>query len=172
MKALKEGRIPTPGAPGEAQSSETAAEQPSTGDVDDLPAQAPSSISEFPSPPSNFTAPLPGNSPDDKEQPVARQPSSPPPPPSNVQPSMPAPQTSQPTVKQETSAVAPSPITSTSRQSAPPSTSIDARSIASAQKHAKWAISALNYDDIATARTQLLMALNDIGYNQANNFGY
>jgi vacuolar protein sorting-associated protein VTA1 len=41
-----------------------------------------------------------------------------------------------------------------------------------AQKHAKWAISALEYGDVKTARNQLLEALDDLGFNQENNFGY
>ncbi|KAI7899147.1 Vta1 like-domain-containing protein [Cokeromyces recurvatus] len=53
-----------------------------------------------------------------------------------------------------------------------PPTATTNLNIAAAQKNAKWAISALDYDDIQTARTQLLQALNQIGFNQENNFGY
>ncbi|KAI7848883.1 Vta1 like-domain-containing protein [Circinella umbellata] len=143
MKALREGRTPTPGAPDQ-----------------DMPTQPPSSISEFPSPPSNFTAPLPvtpSNSflPQVPHQPPTQQPPVPVQQPS-PQPSAPAP--------------APAPVQSSITSSQTPI--VDPGSIATAQKHAKWAISALNYDDIKTARTQLLTALNDLGYNQQNNFGY
>ncbi|CAO3586604.1 unnamed protein product [Absidia cylindrospora] len=61
-------------------------------------------------------------------------------------------------------------------QSTPPAsqppTQAGPSQIAAAQKNAKWAISALNYDDIKTARTQLLDALNELGYNTQNDFGY
>jgi hypothetical protein len=55
--------------------------------------------------------------------------------------------------------------------SAPPPTSSqgpfrdDERSIAEAQKHAKWAISALNFDDAATAVKELRIALQALGAN-------
>ncbi|KAL5116938.1 Vacuolar protein-sorting-associated protein 33 [Pleosporales sp. CAS-2024a] len=55
--------------------------------------------------------------------------------------------------------------------SAPPPTSSqgpfrdDERSIAEAQKHAKWAISALNFDDAATAVKELRIALRALGAN-------
>lgn len=167
---MKEGRTPTPGAPDEAQDKAESIDQPVTGDVAHLPDQPPSSISEFPSPPSNFTAPLPGNADNRQQPPFPEHSPSPPPAPSNVVPP-PAPptQSSESPARTETPVAVPSPTTSSHTA---PLSAINAGSIASAQKHAKWAISALNYDDIATARTQLLMALNDIGYNQANNFGY
>ena len=41
----------------------------------------------------------------------------------------------------------------------------DERSIAEAQKHAKWAISALNFDDAATAVKELRIALQALGAN-------
>lgn len=45
----------------------------------------------------------------------------------------------------------------------PAPTSIDPTTIANAQKHAKWAISALNYEDIDTAKKELRAALALIG---------
>jgi vacuolar protein sorting-associated protein VTA1 len=41
---------------------------------------------------------------------------------------------------------------------------VDATTISNAQKHARWAISALNYEDLETARKELILALNIIGY--------
>ncbi|KAG2224703.1 hypothetical protein INT45_009018 [Circinella minor] len=208
MKALREGRTPTPGAPGENQEEEEDAEvekQEVEGENmaldQDMPTQPPSSISEFPSPPSNFTAPLPGNA--SAEQPPSFSPPPPPnattsssslssPPPAQQQqhtsptvtpsnsflpqvphqlptqqPSVPV---QQPSPQPSAPAPAPAPVQSSITSSQTPI--VDPGSIAAAQKHAKWAISALNYDDIKTARTQLLTALNDLGYNQQNNFGY
>lgn len=45
----------------------------------------------------------------------------------------------------------------------PDPTTLDPTIVASAQKHAKWAISALNYDDVETARQELRKALELIG---------
>ncbi|KAI8984716.1 Vta1 like-domain-containing protein [Mycotypha africana] len=49
---------------------------------------------------------------------------------------------------------------------------LDAGTIARAQKYCKWAISALDYEDTENARLQLLKALNEMGYNRNNNFGF
>jgi vacuolar protein sorting-associated protein VTA1 len=40
---------------------------------------------------------------------------------------------------------------------------VDDAAIASAQKHARWAISALNYEDIETAVKELKIALQELG---------
>lgn len=40
---------------------------------------------------------------------------------------------------------------------------LDPSVIATIQKHAKWAISALNYDDLDTARKELRLALELLG---------
>lgn len=134
MKALREGRVPTPGSPGEEE-------------TENIP-----SISEFPSPPSNFTAPLPPANATDVPQ---------------TPPQLPKPVISQPTfISQPT--VTPQVIP----QISTPSSTVSEAKIASAQKNAKWAISALDYEDIKTARLQLLSALNEIGFNQENNFGF
>lgn len=45
----------------------------------------------------------------------------------------------------------------------PPSTNVDEASIAAAQKHAKWAISALNFEDVNTAVRELRKALEILG---------
>ncbi|KAI5786357.1 Vta1 like-domain-containing protein [Peziza echinospora] len=45
----------------------------------------------------------------------------------------------------------------------PPTAAVDEESITKAQKHAKWAISALNYDDIPTAVKELRAALKVLG---------
>ncbi|KAI9492028.1 Vta1 like-domain-containing protein [Zychaea mexicana] len=187
MKALREGRTPTPGAPGEQQQED-----------------------EEMAPPSNFTAPLPGNAsaelpPNFTPPPPASatpsspgQPSSsttmsqhPSPPPAATSPPVTPSNSTLPHVPPPTTSTPPPPVVQQKQQPPPPqpvaapapvqtSTSagtsdtpmLDPGSVAAAQKHAKWAISALNYDDIKTARTQLLTALNDLGYNQQNNFGY
>lgn len=158
MKALREGRTPTPGAPGEE------------------PTENVPSISEFPSPPSNFTAPLPQqpnytsdapSSPPPQfpvtPEPTTSHPSTPVVPPPVVRAPPPPQQQQQPVVIPQ---AAPIPQIST------PSNAIGEEKITSAQKNARWAISALDYEDITTARKQLLLALNDIGFNQENNFGY
>jgi vacuolar protein sorting-associated protein VTA1 len=44
-----------------------------------------------------------------------------------------------------------------------PQVMVDDEAIAKAQKHAKWAISALNYEDIDTAVKELKNALNTLG---------
>lgn len=46
---------------------------------------------------------------------------------------------------------------------APTPTELDPMVIAKIQKHAKWAISALNYDDLETARKELRLALDILG---------
>lgn len=155
MKALREGRTPTAGPPGgepEAEDTITTEEVAPTNDL-------PPTISEFPSPPSNFTAPLPPSSPKQQQPPANVPPPSQPPTIPTPQPSTP-----QPPIQQQP-VVAPQPVTNASNE-------INPQSLASAQKNCKWAISALDYEDIATARTLLLSALNDIGFNQENNFGF
>ncbi|KAI8062837.1 Vta1 like-domain-containing protein [Gilbertella persicaria] len=139
MKALREGRVPTAGPPGEEQ------------EAFDAPP-----ISEFPSPPSNFTAPLPSTSPQQGDMNDRT---------SDVD--MPAAATATATATATTTSTSTS--TSTAPQIAVNTASIN---IPQAQKNAKWAISALDYDDIKTARMQLLSALNEIGFNQNNNFGF
>ncbi|ORZ23357.1 Vta1 like-domain-containing protein [Absidia repens] len=147
IKALREGRVPTP-------------DEPST----QAQPQLPSAISDFPSPPSNFTAPLAGQSNNQSGQispPSGKVSSS-----SSTHSTSPAHSFSQSLPSHE-------PITPSIPQ---PTThdipTVGPVQIAAAQKNAKWAISALNYDDIKTARTQLLDALNDLGYNRQNNFGF
>lgn len=135
MKALREGRVPTAGPPGEEQSP-------------DLGEGIPPSISEFPSPPSNFTAPLPPQQP--KESTSTPR--------FDAPPSIPKP--------------APAPTVVHNVAPAAPVSTVNETQVAAAQKFSKWAISALDYDDIKTARLQLLSALNEIGFNQENNFGY
>ncbi|ORZ16512.1 Vta1 like-domain-containing protein [Absidia repens] len=245
VKAIREGRVPTHGAPGERHDEnseeDTTPTQPtdSSTSIDDhdidnaflQPRPLPPAISDFPSPPSNFTAPLASSSPNkpangmgnnipsprvvaasplsshsvsrpssaasSHEQPNvdatssipsdnanASAPSSPPHLPQSPHrkasssypydsadtsaPSSPSllPQSSPSLLHHESS---------TSPSSQPPTQAIPIagpNEIAAAQKNAKWAISALHYDDIKTARTQLLDALNDLGYNIQNDFGY
>lgn len=164
MKALREGRVPTPGPPGEEQQQQQLGNEvglitnDTTGDV-----VIPPSISEFPSPPSNFTAPLPPSSPQRPKSSTST--------PRVINNTPPQPPMTPP--------VAPAPIAPAIQQPIPqintPTPTLNAVSeikVASAQKNAKWAISALDYDDIKTARLQLLAALNDIGFNQENNFGF
>ncbi|ORZ01184.1 Vta1 like-domain-containing protein [Syncephalastrum racemosum] len=180
MKALREGRTPTPGAPGEEndeqndQQNDHVIPMDDAGHPQDMPVDPPSSISEFPSPPVNTAAqqPITPSPPDE-----SKSASIPPPPPPAAPSSPPVSSAFVPSAP----APAPAPASAAARAPAPPPAAttstpaaavIDPNVIATAQKHAKWAISALNYDDIATARTQLLAALNDIGFNQANNYGH
>ncbi|KAF7731244.1 hypothetical protein EC973_000660 [Apophysomyces ossiformis] len=211
MKALREGRRPVSGPPGGDQVDDAEMQQESlpSAIVPEVTFQQTPSIAEFPTPPSNFTAPLPTPSTASQEQ----QPEAPSPPaPSTTQPHsfdmLPPPP---PTAIPGPSFQPPTPVTPTEtgqiHPSAPPSTNgtsstnlpafmpsaqqtqvsstttapqrvssgtiiPDPATIASAQKKAKWAISALNYDDVPTARLQLLGALEDLGFNQSNNFGF
>lgn len=155
MKALREGRQPTAGPP--LDESEQQEQVPS--------------ISEFPSPPSNFTAPLPSANSQLPDVPTA--PAAPAAPVVPVVPVVPA-VTAPPPVP--AAAPAPAPIPSSLPVQSPVPTmtvpQVSNLDIPSAQKHAKWAISALNYDDINTARLELLAALNAIGFNKENDFGY
>ncbi|CAO3626921.1 unnamed protein product [Cunninghamella echinulata] len=202
MKAIREGRTPIPGAPGENENIEQQTELPdlsTTADVDSegitatsattLQSQPPPSISDFPSPPANFTEPF---SPSPRV--VNNEDLHIPPPPTvtssssslSVSPNI-STTTSVHPVNQNNHSSAISPTLSTSRvptmvatPTADPSVSsttvnqqtIGQKEIEAAQKKAKWAISALNYDDVATARLQLLDALNELGFNLQNNFGY
>jgi vacuolar protein sorting-associated protein VTA1 len=155
MKALREGRVPTPGPPGGIGKEEQ--------DEDTTMSNFPPPISEFPSPPSNFTAPLPPSSPNNKQNDI--------PPPINTPPTV---QPSRSNTIQPPPPVAPAPVQQVvvPQISVPEPATASNINVAAAQKNAKWAISALDYDDIKTARLQLLSALNEIGYNQDNNFGY
>ncbi|PGH16042.1 hypothetical protein AJ79_02022 [Helicocarpus griseus UAMH5409] len=47
-----------------------------------------------------------------------------------------------------------------------PNQGVDEDSIAAAQKHARWAVSALNFDDVPTAIKELRNALNTLGVRQ------
>lgn len=145
MKALREGRQPTAGPP--IDESEQQEQVPS--------------ISEFPSPPSNFTAPLPSANSQLPDVPAA--PAAPVVPAVTAPPPVPA------------AAPAPAPIPSSLPVQSPVSTmtvaEVSSLDISHAQKYAKWAISALNFEDITTARLMLLDALNAIGFNEENGFG-
>ena len=57
----------------------------------------------------------------------------------------------------------PAPALSIAENWEPAPSTVDPTSIGIAQKHAKWAISALNYEDLETARTELRAALQIIG---------
>lgn len=46
---------------------------------------------------------------------------------------------------------------------APPATGLDPMRISEIQKHARWAISALNYEDVDTAKKELQLALSMLG---------
>ncbi|KAI8064169.1 Vta1 like-domain-containing protein [Gongronella butleri] len=235
MKALREGRTPVPGPPGGIDAAEEdvamgepgvgraqeEAQGPPGGGQDDAsflqpPASvsppsfpAPQSISDFPSPPSNFTAPISPNDPSQIfDNPASADDSAPhppaaptttttttttppstittPPPPmpatAPVPPPAPAPApaaTPSPShsfgIPSSAAAPAPAPAqpqTHVPTPALPPVASVGPMEIAAAQKNAKWAISALNYDDIATARTQLITALNQLGFHRGNNYGY
>ncbi|KAI7868603.1 Vta1 like-domain-containing protein [Spinellus fusiger] len=188
LKALREGRTPMAGPPGGIEQKDI--ELDSTA-VDSTPApkdtvtseNAPPSlptvvrhttptISEFPSPPSNFTAPLPSTPTDKDDSMLFDTPPTPPTVPT-IMPHVPANTGTNHSIPAPD--IAPQPTSLVAGYPPQPTSSpqfISDTSIADAQKNAKWAISALNYDDIPTARLQLLSALNHIGYNQSNNFGF
>jgi vacuolar protein sorting-associated protein VTA1 len=211
MKAIKEGRASVPGPPGGDDSQVEATDVPS-GDTDlasgpNFPpppstgASDPSQpfITQFPSPPSNFTTAIPPTSPQQDNLPsttgfsvAANMPPSGTPtfpqggqsfsPPAHANNtadvsvptfhiSMPAPTPQQPVVSPPT-VMLPTPNRTEIPQAAVPQQHIGPSEIAQAQKLAKFAISALTYDDIKTARENLLKALDTIGYNQSNNFGF
>ncbi|KAL0088430.1 Vta1 like-domain-containing protein [Phycomyces blakesleeanus] len=196
MKALREGRTPVPGPPGgiieeneevgDLPAVATAPAAPTTAAVTDpdiVPFQTTPSISEFPSPPSNFTAPLP--SPSDQSNTLGDLPPTPsslpqfPVAPVNTAPpNNGSANYSAPVYHQQTPTPAPAPTSvpvsapPPTVNYAPPPTTISPAAMTAAQKNAKWAISALNYEDIPAARTQLLSALEQIGFNRNNNFGF
>ncbi|GJN89756.1 hypothetical protein Rhopal_002745-T1 [Rhodotorula paludigena] len=132
--------------------------------VDDPASPAPPT----PVPQTHQTANLP--------DPGAHQPSEPPAFPSAVfpsapslpaQPSAPSPPPAAPARPSAPSAAA---STAPSRPLAPPAPVIESKcddfdpmTVAQVQKHAKWAISALNYDDFDTARKELRLALAMLG---------
>lgn len=219
IKAIREGRAPVPGPPGGEEAEDTdmlggqTDEQPAVTGSDpttDAASQGggadPSKpfISQFPSPPSNFTTAIPPTSPRQDALPPtnpggfstpaggANQPPTQPPsggnqywqqpgnttntsdanthtnsPPNKPSPSLPTAPTFIPNVPKNTA-----PISNIPSQGGPPSASLGPTEVAQAQKFAKFAISALTYDDVKTARDNLLKALNTIGYNQSNNFGF
>ncbi|GAN08445.1 vacuolar protein sorting-associated protein VTA1 homolog isoform X1 [Mucor ambiguus] len=161
MKALREGRVPTPGPPGgiEQEDEDVEMKQEQQSDEQEQPhtMPPPPSISEFPSPPSNFTAPLP-QTPHPSKADTTNDASPVTPVSSNNKP---------PTVVVQQPSVA-APVVVASQASTP----LGPKDISAAQKYAKWAISALEYEDIDNARVQLLAALKEIGFNQENNFGF
>ncbi|ORX58296.1 DUF605-domain-containing protein [Hesseltinella vesiculosa] len=199
MKAIREGRQPHAGPPGTKDEDENLLDVPASDSSMHVEANdaSPPAISDFPSPPSNFTASASPNTPSqtidmpqpDAQAPPKDQPFQPPPAQNFSAPSHPSPTQSpqQPppispsiSVNMPTTPMQPSqPVQPHPQQLpvyvAPPPpvvSSVGATEIATAQKNAKWAISALNYDDIATARKELLNALNQLGFHRDNNFGY
>jgi vacuolar protein sorting-associated protein VTA1 len=157
-------------------------------------------ITQFPSPPSNFTAAVPPTSPHQDTLPPAGfsaprgSPNRPPSPPFTGDNTF-----SQPAQATNTgdvnllphgfSSIPPpvvSPVMPAVSRMPPPPPRVDIAppppaapqqvlgppEIAQAQKLAKFAISALTYDDIKTARENLLKALDTLGYNRSNNFGF
>jgi vacuolar protein sorting-associated protein VTA1 len=161
-------------------------------------------ITQFPSPPSNFTTAIPPTSPRQDALPPTnpggfstpasganQTPTQPPSggnqywqqpgnttntsdanvrtnnPPSMPSPSLPTAPTFIPNAPRNTP-----PISNIPPPAAAPSATLGPTEVAQAQKLAKFAISALTYDDIKTARENLLKALDTIGYNQSNNFGF
>ena len=58
---------------------------------------------------------------------------------------------------------APAPLASAFDEWQPAPANLDPTAIAASQKHAKWAISALNYEDVETAKKELRLALQLIG---------
>jgi vacuolar protein sorting-associated protein VTA1 len=209
IKAIREGRAPVPGPPGgedtQMEGSDIPTETTDTAPSSNVtpPTSAGASdptqpfITQFPSPPSNFTAAIPPTSPQQDNLPSTTgfsvpdnsspsvtpiipqgdQSFSPPVNANNTADvsvptfhiSMPAPAPYQPVV------LPPAGVSTPSRQEAAPATkpqqNLGPAEMAKAQKLAKFAISALTYDDVKTARKNLLEALDTIGYNQANNFG-
>lgn len=113
-----------------------------------------------PTPPADAPPPLPPtHQTSDLAPPPFHPPSAPPPFPSAVLPTAPAlphPAPSAPAPP------APPPHVAHVAHTAMPE-SLDPMVIASIQKHAKWAISALNYDDLDTARKELRAALAMLG---------
>ncbi|KAK8058008.1 hypothetical protein PG994_008456 [Apiospora phragmitis] len=120
----------------------------------------PQSFYQQPQPPVHqpsapVTAPGPGLPP----PPQGYTPTQPSAPPANIfytQPSAPAQQPQVPTPSQPASSYSGGPPTNSVYQA-------DDMSIVQAQKHAKWAISALNFEDVPTAVRELKAALNSLG---------
>lgn len=214
IKAIREGRAPVPGPPGGEDSQAEGldmppheSEVPGTGGIDVTSNIPPTTgqdnidssqpfITQFPSPPSNFTAAIPPSSPNQDILPPPAgfigSPNRPPSPPLtgsnsfsqptqatnigdvNLPPhnlsSVPPPGVSP--VLPRVTRTPPQPARTEYSPAVPSQHLPGPGEIAQAQKHAKFAISALTYDDIKTARENLLKALDTIGYNQSNNFGF
>lgn len=60
-------------------------------------------------------------------------------------------------------------MSSAPQQIAAPPVVVDEEAMAKAQKHARWAISALNFEDVNTAIKELRGALETLGANQMSN---
>ncbi|KAF4344084.1 vacuolar sorting-associated VTA1 like [Fusarium beomiforme] len=149
---------PTPGLPGGPPSPPPVGLPPTVSPVPETPAQPATQIPPQPSPqiptklPSHFAPPppqpfIPSAPPSWTPTPSAPHPAAANPPP--VIPQAPAPQPSAP-------APAPVPVQTTGFAT-------DHRDINQAQKHAKWAISALNFEDVPTAVQELRNALRMLG---------
>ncbi|KAG2175301.1 hypothetical protein INT44_007789 [Umbelopsis vinacea] len=200
IKAIKEGRAPVPGPPGGEDTQMEDSDVPTDIVPDSTPpagASDPSQpfITHFPSPPSNFTAAIPPTSPQQDNLPSTTGFSVPDNTPPSVTPTFPqgdqsfpppvnassTADVSVPTFSISKPAPAPyqpvvSPAPTPTRQEIPaavaPQQNLGPADMAKAQKLAKFAISALTYDDVKTARENLLKALDTLGYNQSNNFGF
>ncbi|CAO3668520.1 unnamed protein product [Rhizopus stolonifer] len=153
-KALREGRQPQIGSPSDQQENVQQENDQKENDQQDNNVPP---ISEFPSPPSTFTAPLPDT--DTIEQP-----------PSVPTVTAPAPAPLPAPISTPVTAPLPVPLPTMTVPDAP--LPLVNTNIPSAQKHAKWAVSAMEYEDVKTARLELLNALNDLGFNHKNNFGF
>ncbi|KAF2459762.1 Vta1 like-domain-containing protein [Lineolata rhizophorae] len=139
-----------------------AAEEPHPG-LPTAPLDAPASPPAAPPPPAPPSAP-----PDPTAfyglPPAPQAQSPPPPPPPQQQPRVPSAFASQ------APAAGPPPVPTASFQPqpqpqpvAPESFRVDDAAMADAQKHAKWAVSALNFDDVDTAVKELRVALRALG---------
>lgn len=169
-KALREGRQPQIGSPSDQQENiqqenvqQENAQQENV-QQDNVQQDNVPPISEFPSPPSTFTAPLPNT--DTIEPPSVPTVTAPAPAP------LPAPITTPVNVPVTAPVTAPLPAPLPTMTVPDASLPLVNANIPSAQKHAKWAVSAMEYEDVKTARLELLNALNDLGFNHENNFGF
>jgi len=179
ISGLGESTLPTdsslpqaPQAPSPSDFYQNRASPPPTSQ----PSQSQSPHNPFPSPPpqNTYRSPpgvnpyaAPPQVPQTSQQPLMFQPTASQPNPYSAPSPQPPRQPPQPTSQY----ARPPQQNPYSQPSAPPPASSqgpfrdDERSIAEAQKHAKWAISALNFDDAATAVKELRIALQALGAN-------
>ncbi|KAL8662476.1 MAG: hypothetical protein Q9202_004719 [Teloschistes flavicans] len=151
---------------------------PSPPNLPEIPSNIPSARFAPPAQPLPPSAPLSGTSPDDIDPTGISAPSAPFAPYKPQEPSValsPQPRYPQPSAPSSVRQPIPHPshqtipMSSAPQQITAPPVVVDEEAMAKAQKHARWAISALNFEDVNTAIKELRGALETLGANQMSN---